>query len=125
MGSLVKVTCWNAAVRILGLRLLPLSEASSALAAASAWDLLLAMKLLAWIWPLSSPLTADACWEMKDWVATRLVVTNWPLGHRLASLTSAWPPAASISASEFGVMGVIGTSPPPVGELVRPCFLSQ
>ena len=56
-----------------------------------------------------------------------------------------WPPAATIctsvgagsqppaiepdwnasTASELGVIGVIGTSPPPVDVVVSPCFLSQ
>ena len=81
------------------MRALPLIAASSALAAVSAADLSLLMKLLAWIWPLSSPSITVGWAEMNDWVATSSVVTNWPLGHRLASLTSTWPPSASISAS--------------------------
>src|ERR1700733_1732887 len=145
IGSLVKVICANEAGSRLDLRALPLTEASSGLAAASAADLLVAMNWLAWIWPLSSPLMVAGCAAMNAWVATRLVVTNWPLGHRLASSTSTWPPAATIcasagagsqppaidpdwnasTASEFGVIGVIGTSPPPVEVLVRPCVESQ
>ncbi len=39
-----------------GFRLLPVSDASSALAAASAAARLELMKLFAWIWPLSRPL---------------------------------------------------------------------
>src|ERR1700735_5369398 len=124
-----------------GCRLLLVREASSALAAVSAVGLLWLMKLFDWIWPLSRPLTAEACAARKAWVTTRFVVTNWPFGHRLASLTRAWPPGASISppvgagsqppaiwpdwkastASEFGVIGVMWTSPPPVWVVVRPC----
>src|SRR6266581_4907084 len=83
IGSLVNVICLKAAARMSGLRPLPSTEVSSALAAASAAAVFLLMKSFASIWPLSSPLTAPGCAARKDCVTTRLVVTNCPFGHSL------------------------------------------
>src|ERR1035438_2835636 len=145
MGSSVKVISLNDAARMDDFRPLPVRLASSALAAVSAAAGSLAMQSFAWIWPLSSPLTTLACAFRNGWVTTRLVVTNLPPGHRLASSPRGFPPSASNSASdvagsqapsiwpdlnastagEFGVVGLMGTSPPPVSVVVRPCCLSQ
>ena len=64
-------------------------RSSAWLAAVSAADLLSAMKELASICPLSRSLMTVGFLAMKLCVATSSVVTNWPFGHRLASLTSA------------------------------------
>src|SRR5260370_38595791 len=87
IGSLVKVICWNAADSTLDFRPFPSADVSSELAAASAAARGWWMKLFASIWALSDPLTLLASAARKAWVTTRLVVTNWPPGHRLASLT--------------------------------------
>src|SRR5262249_36006338 len=99
IGSLVKDTWVNAAARMGDLRLLPVRVDSSALAADSAADLLLAINELASIWALSRALTTVGCWAMKLCVATIWGATNWPCGHGLASFASTCPPAATISAS--------------------------
>src|SRR5262245_6133594 len=90
IGSLVKVIALKEADRTLGSRPLPSRVVSSLLAAASAPEGLLWILLLASIWPLSRPVTSDGCAARNFWVTTRFVVTNWPLGHRDASLTSMW-----------------------------------
>ena len=99
MGSLVKVISLNDAARAEDFRPLPSSVVSSAFAAASAAEVFALMYLSASTCPLSRLLTTLACAFRKDWVTTRLVVTNLPAGHRLASFTSTLPPSATISAS--------------------------
>src|SRR6516164_9513571 len=145
IGSLVKVMYLSAALSTFGFSPLPSSLVSSALAAEAAALGSELMYELAWICPLSSPFTADEWAFRNDWVTTRLVVTNLPPGHRLASFTSRLPPSSTISvaygsgsqppsswpdlncstAAEFGLMGLMATSPPPVGVVVSPCCLSQ
>src|SRR5258708_4666510 len=93
IGSLVKVICWNAADSTLDFKPFPSADVSSALAAASAAARCWWMKLFASIWALSSPLTLLGGAARKAWVTTRLVVTNWPPGHRLALLTTSCAPA--------------------------------
>src|SRR5215468_4512334 len=145
IGSLVNVMYFSAALSTFGFRPLPSSLVSSALAAEAAALGSELMYELAWICPLSSPFTVDGWAFRNDWVTTRLVVTNLPPGHRLASFTSRVPPSSTISvaygsgsqppsiwpeansstAAEFGLIGLIATSPPPVGVVFRPCCFSQ
>src|SRR5215469_4276744 len=121
---------FSAALSTFGFRPLPSSLVSSALAAEAAALGSELMYELAWICPLSSPFTVDGWAFRNDWVTTRLVVTNLPPGHRLASFTSRQPPsiwceANSSTAAELGLIGLMATSPPPVGVVAMPCCLSQ
>src|ERR1700751_752242 len=96
------------------------------------------MKLSASSLALSRSLTTSGCADRNDWVTISTVVTP-------GSVTSTFPPSWTIStsygdgsdppaicpdlnsstAAEFGVVGLIATSPPPVVLVVSPCCLSQ
>src|SRR5262249_60777566 len=101
------------------------------------------MSEFASICALSRPFTGEGGALRKDWVTTRLVVTNLPPGHRLASFTSRVPPPSTIwvaygsgsqppsicpeanssTAAEFGLIGLMAPSPGPGGVGFRPgCF---
>src|ERR1039458_7281243 len=100
IGSLVNVICLKDAWRAELFRPLPSSVVSSALAAAAADEGLALMYLIDSMFALSRSLTTLGFAFRKGCATTRLVVTNLPPGHRLASFTSSLPPSATISKAD-------------------------